>query len=136
MMLPFMCVLCMSSFRPCRVGSVDSVSASCTVGREFASRPGHTKDQHKNGTNCLPALQLVAVSSLFMRFLLMIMPPFHCVDRKDVTAAAAAARDREAKLTECIQQFVLSTSSSVHEFPTSLSSCDRYLIHEVSNLIT
>ena len=25
------------------------------VGREFASRPGHTKDHHKNGTNCLPA---------------------------------------------------------------------------------
>ena len=28
----------------CRVGSVASVSASRTVGREFASRPGHTKD--------------------------------------------------------------------------------------------
>ena len=41
-------------FAPCRVGSVGSVSASCTVGREFASRPGHTKDHHKNGTNCLP----------------------------------------------------------------------------------
>ena len=41
--------------RPCRVGSVGSVSASQTVGREFASRPGHTKDHHKNGTNCLPA---------------------------------------------------------------------------------
>ena len=39
----------------CRVGSVSSVSASRTVGREFASRPGHTKDHHKNGTNCLPA---------------------------------------------------------------------------------
>ena len=36
---------------PCRVGSVGSV----LVGREFASRPGHTKDHHKNGTNCLPA---------------------------------------------------------------------------------
>ena len=35
--------------------SVVSVSASRTVGREFASRPGHTKDHHKNGTNCLPA---------------------------------------------------------------------------------
>ena len=34
---------------------VGSVSASRTVGREFASRPGHTKDHHKNGTNCLPA---------------------------------------------------------------------------------
>ena len=41
--------------RPCLVGSVGSVSASRTVGREFASRPGHTKDRHKNGTNCLPA---------------------------------------------------------------------------------
>ena len=41
--------------QPCRVGSVGSVSASRTVGREFASRPGHTKDHHKNGTNCLPA---------------------------------------------------------------------------------
>ena len=40
---------------PCRVGSVGSVSASRTVGREFAFRPGHTKDHHKNGTNCLPA---------------------------------------------------------------------------------
>ena len=40
---------------PCRVGSVGSVSASLTVGREFASRPGHTKDHHTNGTNCLPA---------------------------------------------------------------------------------
>ena len=37
------------------IGSVGSVSASRTVGREFASRPGHTKDHHKNGTNCLPA---------------------------------------------------------------------------------
>ena len=34
---------------PCRVGSVGSVSASRTVGR------GHTKNHHKNGTNCLPA---------------------------------------------------------------------------------
>ena len=40
---------------PCRVCSVGSVSASRTVGREFASRPGHTKDHYKNGTNCLPA---------------------------------------------------------------------------------
>ena len=43
------------TYEPCRVGSVDSVSASRTVGREFASRPGHTKDHHKNDTNCLPA---------------------------------------------------------------------------------
>ena len=40
---------------PCQIGSVGSVSASRTVGREFASRPGHTKDHHKSGTNCLPA---------------------------------------------------------------------------------
>ena len=39
----------------CRVGLVVSVSAYHTVGHEFASRPGHTKDDHKNGTNCLPA---------------------------------------------------------------------------------
>ena len=40
---------------PCRVGLVVSVPASHTVGRVFASWPGHTKDHHKNGTNCLPA---------------------------------------------------------------------------------
>ena len=40
---------------PCQVGSVDSVSASHTVGRDFAPRSGHTKDHHKNGTKCLPA---------------------------------------------------------------------------------
>ena len=31
------------------------MSASHTVVCEFASRPGHTKDCHTNGTNCLPA---------------------------------------------------------------------------------
>ena len=41
--------------KPCQVGSVGSISASHMVGREFASRPGHTKSHHKNGTNCLPA---------------------------------------------------------------------------------
>ena len=40
---------------PCRVGSVGSVSAPRTVDRQFASQPGHTKDHHKNGANCLPA---------------------------------------------------------------------------------
>ena len=40
---------------PCRVGLVVSVSASHTVGRGFASQPCHTKDNHKNGTNCFPA---------------------------------------------------------------------------------
>ena len=39
----------------CWVGLVVSVSASHTVGRELASRPGNTKDHHKNGTNCFPA---------------------------------------------------------------------------------
>ena len=29
------------------------------VGREFASQPGHTKDHHKNCTNCLPAWHAV-----------------------------------------------------------------------------
>ena len=37
------------------IRSVGSVSASRTVGHEFASRPGHTEDHHKNGTNCPPA---------------------------------------------------------------------------------
>ena len=40
---------------PCRVGLVVSVSTSHNVGHEFTSRPGHTNDHHKNGTNCLPA---------------------------------------------------------------------------------
>ena len=40
---------------PCRVGLVVSVSASHTIGHGFAYRPGHTKDHHTNGTNCLPA---------------------------------------------------------------------------------
>ena len=32
-----------------------NVSASPTVGRELASRPGHTKYPYTNSTNCLPA---------------------------------------------------------------------------------
>ena len=47
--------------KPCRVGLVVSVSVSHTVGREFASRPGHTKDHHKNDTNCLPLQACVRV---------------------------------------------------------------------------
>ena len=35
---------------------VVSVSASHTVGCVFATRLGHTKDHHKNFSNCLPAL--------------------------------------------------------------------------------
>ena len=38
-----------------RVSLVVSVFASHVVGRGFASPLGHTKDHHKNGTNCLPA---------------------------------------------------------------------------------
>ena len=37
------------------VGLVVSRCASHTGGPGFPSRPGHTKDHHKNGTNCLPA---------------------------------------------------------------------------------
>ena len=48
-----------SMLKPCRVGLVVSVSASHTVGREFASRLGHTKDHHKNGTNCLLACHVM-----------------------------------------------------------------------------
>ena len=32
---------------PCQVGLVFRLSASHTVGREFASQSGHTKDHHK-----------------------------------------------------------------------------------------
>ena len=41
--------------KKCTVPAWLSLSASHTVGREFASRPGHTKQHYKNGTNCLPA---------------------------------------------------------------------------------
>ena len=50
-----MTILSMINERPYQVGLVVSVSASHMAGREFASWPGHTKDHHKNGTNCLPA---------------------------------------------------------------------------------
>ena len=47
-------ILCSSvSFLPCQVGLVVSMSASHTVGRDFASLPCHTIDHHKNGTNYL-----------------------------------------------------------------------------------
>ena len=39
-----------------RDGLVVSVIASHAVARGFALRPGHTKDHHKNGAHCLPAL--------------------------------------------------------------------------------
>ena len=35
---------------------IELMSDSHTVGHGFASRPGHTKDYHENGTNCLSAL--------------------------------------------------------------------------------
>ena len=41
---------------PCRAGLRLSMSTSHTIGRGFASRPGHTIDHHINGTNCFPAL--------------------------------------------------------------------------------
>ena len=41
---------------PCWVGSVGSVSASRTVGREFASRPGHTKDHQKKWYKLPPCI--------------------------------------------------------------------------------
>ena len=50
---------------PCQVGLVVSVSASHTVGRGFASRPSHTKDHHKNGTDCLLAYITVHILILF-----------------------------------------------------------------------
>ena len=40
---------------PHRVGLLVRVSASHVLGPWFAPWPGHTKDLHKNGTNCLPA---------------------------------------------------------------------------------
>ena len=45
-----------------RDSTVVCMSASHTVGREFAPRPGHTKDHHKNGADCsLHAMQCVSV---------------------------------------------------------------------------
>ena len=38
--------MCIYIHIPCLVGLVVSVSASHTVGREFAPRLGHTKDHH------------------------------------------------------------------------------------------
>ena len=43
---------------PCHVSLVVSVSAPHTVGCRFTSLLGHTKDHHKNGTNCLPAYNI------------------------------------------------------------------------------
>ena len=40
---------------PCWDGLVVSVFTSLLVGPGFAPRPGHIKDHHKNGTNCLVA---------------------------------------------------------------------------------
>ena len=52
-------------FLPCRVGSVGSVSASRTVGREFASRPGHTKDHHKKWYKLPPCIGMHALGLEF-----------------------------------------------------------------------
>ena len=55
-------MLILQRHTPCQVGLVVSMSASHTVGREFASRPGHTKNHHKNGTPaCLHDTQCVRV---------------------------------------------------------------------------
>ena len=51
---------------PCRVGLEVSVSSSHTVGRGFASRPGHTKDHHKNGTNPLIHLRCSPLRTVFL----------------------------------------------------------------------
>ena len=51
--LTFKCLIC---YGPWWVGLVVSVPASHTVGREFASWPGHTKNHHENGTNCPPCM--------------------------------------------------------------------------------
>ena len=42
---------------PCPVGLAVRMSASYMVGHGLVSRPGHTKDHHKNGTDSLLALQ-------------------------------------------------------------------------------
>ena len=42
--------------KPCRVGIVVSVSASHTVGLEFASRPVYTKDHHKKWYKMPPCM--------------------------------------------------------------------------------
>ena len=39
----------------CRYGLVVSVSTSHAAGIGFVPKPVHTKDHHKNGTNCLSA---------------------------------------------------------------------------------
>ena len=48
----FICPVSLQSNKLCRIGLMVSVSASHTAGRGFAFRPGHTKDHHKNVTNC------------------------------------------------------------------------------------
>ena len=42
--------------RPQRVSLLVSMSTSHAVGCGFVPQPGHTKDHHKNGPNCPPAL--------------------------------------------------------------------------------
>ena len=43
------------------LSDVVSVVASHAVDHEFAPRLDQTKDPQKNGTNCLPAMQLVEI---------------------------------------------------------------------------
>ena len=49
---------------PRRVGSVVSVPASPAVGRGCCPRPGHPKDHHENGTNCLPAWHACVIAGV------------------------------------------------------------------------
>ena len=41
------------------------VNVSALDGRRFASRLGHTKDHHKNGTNCVPCIGMHALALEF-----------------------------------------------------------------------
>ena len=55
----YVCMVCMYvmisiSFQMVS-GRLVSMSVSHAIGRGFAPLPGHTKDSHKNGTNCLSA---------------------------------------------------------------------------------
>ena len=49
------CMLYVCVVRLRQDGLVVGVSASHAVGHGFVSRPGHTKNHHKNGGNCHPA---------------------------------------------------------------------------------
>ena len=48
-------IVLLNCVKPCQVGLEVSMSASHAIGHGFGPRLGHTKDHHKNGTNCLSA---------------------------------------------------------------------------------